>query len=118
MHCPFCKNRINRYDGRHIYRCHKNIKVGDKRDIKYEFLHYNFPVISTKNTMFDEYVVKLKSLPDIKKDYNISYKNILFLLDYHGIKKRTMKISSKQISSKKYKKTCLTKYGVDNISKE
>lgn len=28
-----------------------------------------------------------------------------------------MKASSKQISTKKYKKTCLTKYGVDNVSK-
>lgn len=117
MHCPFCKNRINRYDGRHIYRCHKNVKLSNKEDIKYEFLRHNFPVISTKNTLFDEYVIKVKSLPDIKRDYNISYKNILFLLDYHNIKKRTMKTSSKQISAKKYKKTCLSKYGVDNVSK-
>lgn len=117
MHCPFCKNRINRYDGRHIYRCNKNMKVWTKEGIKFEFLSYNFPIISSKNTLFDEYVVKTKSLPDIKKDYNISYKNILFLLDYHNIKRRNMKTSSKQISSKKYKKTCLSKYGVDNVSK-
>jgi G:T-mismatch repair DNA endonuclease (very short patch repair protein) len=117
QHCPFCKNRINRYDGRHIYRCKKNMKIWTKDGIKYEFLSYNFPVISTKNTLFDEYVVKLKSLPDIKKDYLISYKNIIFLLDYHGIKRRNMKASSKQISSKKYKKTCTVKYGVDNVSK-
>ena len=47
--------------------------------IKFEFLSYNFPVISKKNTLFNEYVVKLKSLPDIKKDYLISYKNIILL---------------------------------------
>lgn len=117
MHCPFCKNRINRFDGRHIYRCNKNMKVWTKAGIKFEFLSYNFPIISTKNTLFDEYVIKLKSLPDIRKDYNISYKNIIFLLDYYNIKRRTMKVSSKQISSKKYKKTCLAKYGVDNVSK-
>lgn len=117
MHCPFCKNRINRYDGRHIYRCKKNMKVWTKEGIKFEFLSYNFPLISSKNTLFDEYVVKLKSLPEIKRDYNISYNNIVFLLDYHGIKRRSMKASSKQISSKKYKRTCLTKYGVDNVSK-
>jgi G:T-mismatch repair DNA endonuclease (very short patch repair protein) len=117
MHCPFCKNRLNPRDGRHIYRCNKNMKVWTKEGIKYEFLHHNFPVISTKNTLFDEYVIKLKSLPEIRQDYNISFKNIIFLLDFHGIKKRTMKVSSRQISVKKYKKTLLAKYGVDNISK-
>jgi hypothetical protein len=93
------------------------MKIWTKEGIKFEFLSFNFPMISKKNTLFDEYVVKLKSLPDIKKDYNISYKNIIFLLDYHNIKRRTSKVSSKQISSKKYKKTCITKYGVDNVSK-
>jgi G:T-mismatch repair DNA endonuclease (very short patch repair protein) len=93
------------------------MKVWTKDGIKFEFLSYNFPLISSKNTLFNEYVVKMKSLPEIKRDYNISYNNIVFLLDYHGIKKRSMKVSSKQISSKKYKRTCLTKYGVDNVSK-
>ena len=117
MHCPFCKNRLNPRDGRHIYRCSKNTKIGTKEGIKYEFLHYNFPAISNKNTLFDQYVIKLKSLPEIRQDYNISYKNIVFLLDFHNIKRRTMKVSSKQISTKKYKKTLMLKYGVDNISK-
>jgi len=115
--CPFCKNRINRYDGQHIYRCNKNMHIWNKRDVKYEYLSFNFPIISKKNILFDEYVIKTKSLPDIKKEYLISYRNILFLLDYFDIKKRTLKGSSKQISTKKYKKTCLQKYGVDNISK-
>lgn len=115
--CPFCKNRINRYDGRHIYRCNKNMHIWNKKDVKYEYLSFNFPIISKKNILFDEYVVKNKSLPDIKKEYIISYRNILFLLDYFGIKKRTPSVSSKQISIKKYKKTCLQKYGVDNVSK-
>lgn len=115
--CPFCKNRINRYDGQHIYRCNKNMHIWNKRDVKYEYLLFNFPIISKRNIIFDEYVVKNKSLPDIKKEYNINYRNILFLLDYFDIKKRTLKVSSKQISSKKYKKTCLDKYGTDNVSK-
>jgi hypothetical protein len=115
--CPFCKTRINRYDGMHIYRCNKNSKIFNKRDVKYEFLSYNFPIIANKNVLFDEYVVKLRSLPDIKKEYGLSFKNIVFLLDYFNIKRRTKSISSKQISTKKYKRTCLIKYGVDNISK-
>lgn len=117
FHCPFCKTRINRYDGQHIYRCNKNMSIWNKKDVKYEYLSFNFKNISKKNVLFDEYVVKNKSLPDIKKEYLISYKNIIFLLDYFNIKKRTLKGSSKQISTKKYKKTCVDKYGVDNISK-
>jgi G:T-mismatch repair DNA endonuclease (very short patch repair protein) len=117
MHCPFCKNRLNRYDGLHIYRCKKGDKNLSKKEIKFKFISFNFPIISNKNTLFNEYVIKNKSLPDIKKDFNINYKSILFLLDYYSIKKRTMKISSKQISSKKYKTTCLSRYGVDNVSK-
>jgi len=101
----------------HIYRCNKNMSVWNKRDVKYEFLLYNYPIISKRNILFDEYVVKVRSLPDLKKEYNINYKNILFLIDYFGIKKRTQRGSSKQISTKKYKKTCLDKYGVDNVSK-
>jgi G:T-mismatch repair DNA endonuclease (very short patch repair protein) len=93
------------------------MKVWTKEGIKFEYLSYNFPIISNKNNLFDEYVVKLKSLPDIKRDYKISYKNIIFLLDHFNIKKRTMKSSSKEISITKYKRTCLNKYGVDNISK-
>jgi len=115
--CPFCKNRINRYDGMHIYRCNKNMHIWNKKDVKYEFLSFNYPIISKKNILFNEYVVKVKSLPDIKKEYNINYKNVIFLLDYFGIKRRTSKGSSKQISVKKYKRTCLDKYGVDNVSK-
>lgn len=117
MHCPFCKNRLNRHDGLHIYRCKKNDKNLNKNEIKFKYISFNFPVISNKNTLFNEYVIKSKSLPDIKKEFNINYKNVLFLLDYHDIKKRTMRVSSKQISSKKYKKTCINKYGVDNVSK-
>jgi len=101
----------------HIYRCTKNLKKMTNEKIKFEFISYNYPVISSKNVIFDEYVIKLKSLPDIKKDYNINYKNIIFLLDYYNIKKRTSKNSSKLISTKKYKKTVLNKYGVDNVSK-
>lgn len=115
--CPFCKTRLNRYDGMHIYRCNKNTKIWNKKDVKYEFILYNFPIIANKNTLFDEYTIKLRGLPDIKKEYGLSYKNIIFLLDYFNIKRRNRSISSKQISVKKYKKTCLTKYGVDNISK-
>jgi len=117
MKCPFCKHKINRYDGKHIYNCDSNKKYVNKSDIKYQYLLYNHPFISNKNNLFIEYSVKNKSLPDIKKEYGISYNNIIFLLDLFDIKRRNMSSSSKTISTKKYRKTCLEKYGKDNFSK-
>jgi len=116
MRCPFCKKKINRYDGHHIYRCDRN-NLNDDYNTKLVYISYNFPILSNKNNLYNEYIIKLNSLPDIRKEYGISYRNILFLLDHFEIKKRDLKKSSKLISSKKYKKTCLDKYGVDNISK-
>ena len=117
MKCPFCKHRVNRYDGKHIYRCDRNKHIEDKKEIKYQYLSYNYPFISEKNNLFVEYSVKSKSLPDLKKEFGISYNNTLFLLEYFGLKKRSYSSSAKLISAKKYKKTCLKKYGKDNYSK-
>jgi len=116
MKCPFCKKKINQFDGHHIYRCNKN-KLNDKYKTKFKYISYNFKIISDKNNLYNDYVIEHKSLPDLRDDYNISYRNIIFLLDYYGIKKRTKKSSSQLISVEKYKETCLEKYGVDNISK-
>ena len=116
MKCPFCKKKINQYDGHHIYRCNKNT-LNDKYETKYKYISFNFKIISNKNTLYNDYVIEHKSLPDLRDEYNISYRNIIFLLDYYSIKKRTKKSSSKLISVNKYKDTCLDKYGVDNISK-
>ena len=111
--CPFCKKEIKKYDGNHIYRC-SNLK--DKNEIKFKFIEYNFPVISKKEVLVQQYEINLMSLPDIKDKYNIDYKSILFLLDYYKIKKRSISESAKKISCKKYIKTCNEKYGVDNVS--
>lgn len=114
--CPFCKKKLNKHNSRHIYSCKFN-NTQDRTYIKYMCISHNHKIISNKNVLYDEYVVKTRSLPDIRKEYDISYNNILFLLDYHGIKKRTMSKSSILISTKKYKNTCEKKYGVDNVSK-
>jgi len=116
MKCPFCKKKIDRYDGHHIYRCNKN-DLNDKHETKFKYISYNFKIISNKNTLYNDYVINHKSLPDLRDEYNISYRNIIFLLDYYKIIKRTKKSSSKLISVNKYKDTCLDKYGVDNVSK-
>lgn len=116
LKCPFCNRKINKNDGIHIYKC-KKLNLIDKNDIKFKYVNYNFPYISNKNNLYNEYFINLKSFTDIRYEYGISYRNIDFLLNYYNIKKRDKKTSSKLISIKKYKKTCISKYGTDNVSK-
>jgi hypothetical protein len=111
--CPFCQSEIKQYDANHIYRCNPSIT---KSEAKFQFISYNNPYISKYGNLLMEYEERLKSLPVLIKEFNIDSKAITFLLDYHGIKKRTLSESAKLISVPKYKKTCLTKYGVDNVS--
>jgi len=112
--CPFCDKIVG--NDPHIYFC-KSKTTDDKREIKFLFINKNFPLISTKDIIVDRYVTNSKSLVDIRKEFNIDFKSTLFLLDYFEIKKRTISESSILISSTKYKKTCIDKYGVDNVSK-
>lgn len=114
LKCPFCKEISH---PRHIYTCLNNYDLTlDNIEIRYKFISFNFPEISIKDKIYEEYVVNLSSLPDLFKKYNLPYHYSLFLLDYFGIQKRTLSESSIKITQKKYKKTCQDKYGVDNIS--
>lgn len=115
MKCPFCKKTLNKNNGQHIYKCNKN-KFNDNIKIKNIHLKYNFPYISNKNNLYNEYIINQRSFNELREEYGISYRNINFLLKYFNIKKRSKKISS-EISSKKYKETCEKKYGVSNVSK-
>lgn len=110
--CPFCDKIVGKDP--HIYSCNKKT-TEDRKEIKFLFISKNFPKISIEKNIKEEY--KDKSLVDIKNDFGIDFKSILFLLDYYKIKKRNISDSSKIITTKKYKKTCLEKYGVDNASK-
>lgn len=115
--CPFCTKEINSSNGRHIYRCCKTLS--DKIQIKFLYIKYNFPEISKREILQQKYENELKSLPDIKKDYGIDYKSILFLLDYYKIKRRTKQEGCKIIAQPKREKTLLNLYGVShNLQKE
>jgi G:T-mismatch repair DNA endonuclease (very short patch repair protein) len=116
MKCPFCKKNLNKNDGHHIYKCKKNLNYDDIK-IKITYIKYNYPYISDKNNLYNEYSINLRSFNDLRSEYGISYRNLDFLLKYYEIKKRNKKDSSKLISIEKYKKTCKLRYGVDNISK-
>jgi len=115
MVCPFCKQEIKIKNNIHIYKCDKNL-TNDKNLTRFLFITYNHPELDNGVKLKNEYENELKSLPDLKKEYGISYKNTIFLLDYFKIKKRTIKESCFLISKEKYKITCKEKYNVDNIS--
>ena len=53
----------------------------------------------------------------LKEKYDIDYDSSKYILKRMNIPWRTISESAKQISQEKYKKTCLEKYGVDNVSK-
>jgi len=112
--CPICQKEVKPSDSNHYFRCNNTIP---KTEAKYEFISYNFPYISNKENLKLEYEDNLKSLPSLKMEFGIDFKSVIFLLDYHGIIKRSMSESSKLISVPKYKQTCNNKYGVDNVSK-
>ena len=112
--CPNCNIICN--GSTHIYSCSQRL-TNDKNELKYNYIKYNFPKISLYENLYEAYVLNLMSLPDIKNTYDIDYKSILFLLNYFNIKKRSLSESSKKISVEKYKKTCMIKYGYDNVSK-
>ena len=88
MICPFCLTELSKSNKSHIYGCGKNIK--SKSEIKYKFISYNHPIISNKEFFINRYYQELNSLPDLKKEFGISYDHSLFLIDYFGIKKRTI----------------------------
>lgn len=139
--CPFCKNKIIPSGGGHIYSCKSNIIYTNKTDIRFEYLKYNFPQISDKYVLENEYHQNKLSLVGIRAKYAIDYKSIQWLLKYHNVKQRTSKeacligahrtkntlstlygnsvTNSSQLVSVKEKKkqTFIKNYGVDNIRK-
>jgi G:T-mismatch repair DNA endonuclease (very short patch repair protein) len=112
--CPFCKIKVN--NSPHIYHC-KDRTSDNRKEIKFLYIKFNFPEISRKSVLINYYSNKNYSLPDIKSEFNIDFKSVIFLLDYFNIERRNISTSSRLISVDKYKKTCIDKYGVDNVSK-
>jgi G:T-mismatch repair DNA endonuclease (very short patch repair protein) len=113
--CPYCLNVLNT-GSKHIYFCSDD-RTKTKKQIKYEYISFNFNELSNENKLRELYQNNLMSLPDIKSIYGIDYKSTLFLLDYFNIEKRTSSSSAKKISVPKQRETLMLKYGVDWSSK-
>lgn len=98
---------------------------------------------ATKEFLYNEYITLEKSLPDLQKEYNITYDHTLKLLKFYNIPKRSISQATKtktfksklhttlqerygvstnisQVESVKIKKLnkCLDQYGVDNFFKK
>lgn len=116
MNCPFCNKELSSKSFNHIYNCKDNT-IKDKKLVKFQFISHNYPEFDNKEKVIELYENQLLSLPDLKNRFGISYKNTLFLLDYFNIKKRNISESAYLITTKKYRETCFSKYGVDNASK-
>ena len=113
--CPFCKKELNRYAIHHIYKCKENKDLKNKDDIKIFYLKFNFGN-DIEEKIINDYQ-NLYSLPMLKEKYDIDYKSVIFILEKHEIEIRNISESAKKISHEKFKKTCIEKYGVENISK-
>lgn len=112
--CPFCKKEFHKSGlGPHIHGCDQTAGL-DKETVYFLFLRASFPEVSEEGTLKRLYIEELKSLPDIQKQYGISFRAITFLLKRFNLKQRGIKESSEKISQSKYKQTCLTKYGATN----
>jgi len=118
MKCFVCCKEINKQDSNHVYRCAKSRNMNmTKKQLRYENICFNAGFRITKEFMEEEYCIRGKSLPDFKKDYGLIYPWTKFLLEFFGIKARTLKESCNFNRLEKYKSSCVEKYGVDNPSK-
>ena len=109
MKCPFCQIKTNL---NHVYQC-KNSKISDRIELRKLFLEYNFPNVFTYDNLYQIYITDVKSLPDIKKIYNITYGNTLFMLSCYNIKIRNHSEAS-LLSMDKRINTNIEKFGAIN----
>ena len=82
---------------------------------RYNALKYNYPEFV--DNIYKYYVELEYSLPKCLEEFGINYGNTQFLVKYCGLKLRGAKEASntKRVRDL-YKKTCLNKYGVINVS--
>ena len=113
LKCKFCGKEITSLSG-HLRFC-KSIPSGlTKEELFIEEVKYNFGDDIVENVI--QYYSDDHSLPDIYKKYGLSYHYTQKILELNGVHIRNISESAKLITSPKHKKTCLEKYGVENIS--
>jgi hypothetical protein len=111
MKCPLCQKKSNQ---NHLRYCKENKNKLSVVELKKLYLEHNFPDVFSYEKLFDVYINKKMSLPDIKKSYGIDYSLTLFMLEQYNIPKRSF--SEATINSmEKREKTNLERYGAKNV---
>lgn len=112
--CKYCGQQFkNRVIGGHTTYCRKN--PNNKRIKRYETIISNCPE-ATKQNLIELYVNQEKSIPQLVVQLKITYSQVCFMLDWYGIKQRTLKeaVNTQEIR-KKTKSTNKARYGYEQL---
>jgi len=109
--CPTCKKELKSINPRHVKNC-----FGDDPNWKFTYISYNFPIVTNKSLIEKLYIEDKYSLPMLCKEVNgLDLKSMCYILNYYGIKIRTIKETRKL---KEYKEriesTNITRFGAIN----
>lgn len=107
--CPKCKKTIKQLNPRHIKNC-----FGDDTTYKYHYIIHNFPELTREN-LTKLYVNEKWSTNMLKDHFFIDLKSVCYMLNYHGIKIRTIK-ETRQLDEykKRITSTNIERYGAIN----
>lgn len=109
--CPICggSSKLPHY---------KTCSNGTPKEVfKFQVLTNNHPKIdlSNRELIYKLYVEYEYSTVDFACKFDVYYKTLYFVLDMHGIQKRNISQANNTDSiKKKYRKTCLAKFGATN----
>lgn len=111
--CPHCNIEL-----RGNFLQHLKVKHSDKFISEGDMILFDLRIrgkFIERDVLYEEYVIKKLSYPDLRKKYKIDFKSIKKLLDVYGIASRSLS-EAYEYSKDKQKKTTNERYGVDNPS--
>lgn len=112
--CPWHKKYIKPRNVHHLKNLCTELNKS-KDEVRFERIQKYFPELCLKDNLINLYVNKLYSLPDFKNEFGIKYHDLLHLLSWFNIPKRSSSESAKKITVKKQERV-LKKLGVKNYS--
>ena len=113
--CYMCNKELKANESSHIHCCAKNNGINlNKDDLMFNQIEHQTGT-SIRDVFFDLYVNKNYTYKNFKKEFDMSSKQVDFMLKYLKIKKRNKNLS-KILKADSYKQTCLEKYGTENYN--
>jgi hypothetical protein len=114
--CLWCLIEF-KFVGSHYASCKKAPNL-PKEELKIKFIENKINLSITKEWFENLYVTQHYSMPDLKQNFNLEYRDTEFLIEYFHLHKRNISETAlSERSRKKFTDTCIARYGVDNISK-